>query len=295
MTKTMKWFRLYSEILHDRKLARIARHEQYPLYQLVGVWVSILCIANEAPERGSLMLGKNIPMTEDDIAFEIGMGIGDFQHLFAAFVEYEMIAHNGKDFCITSWNKRQFKSDDSSERVKRYREKKAKESVTLQKRYSNALDTDTDTDTDTENNDSDFGLVITTYENNITPITPIVSEKIQAAVDEFGNDDVIEAIGLAAKADVRKWNYINGILKSWRKDGKQKSKSTNGNKQSKPEQAEHLISIIGKYGRHKFSQAKPELEDAGMLPAVKRMGGWSRLCELKADRIKFAYYEAVKQ
>jgi DnaD/phage-associated family protein len=48
-----------------------------------------------------------------------------------------------------------------------------------------------------------------------------MSDEIQSAVDEFGADNIIEAISLAVKADVRKWSYINGILKRWRKNGKQ--------------------------------------------------------------------------
>jgi DnaD/phage-associated family protein len=68
----------------------------------------------------------------------------------------------------------------------------------------------------------DFAAVVSAYENNIAPITPIMSETIQEALDEFGAEDIVEAIGLAVKADVRKWAYVNGILKRWRKNGKQK-------------------------------------------------------------------------
>jgi DnaD/phage-associated family protein len=69
-------------------------------------------------------------------------------------------------------------------------------------------------------NDDDFSAAVSAYENNIAMITPMMSETIGEAVDEFGADDIIEAIGLAVKADVRKWSYVNGILKRWRKTGK---------------------------------------------------------------------------
>src|SRR5690606_38509119 len=54
---------------------------------------------------------------------------------------------------LLNWDKRQFKSDSSAERVAKHRaEKKAKGSsdVTLQVTQANALDTDTDTDTEDE-------------------------------------------------------------------------------------------------------------------------------------------------
>ena len=70
--------------------------------------------------------------------------------------------------------------------------------------------------------DDDFSKVFNAYENNIAGITPMSSELIEDAVNEFGANDIIEAIGIAVRSDARSWNYINGILKRWRKDGKQK-------------------------------------------------------------------------
>ena len=313
----MKWFRLYSEILHDRKLARIARHEQYPLYQLIGVWVSVLCIANEAPDRGKLMLGKTIPMTEEDIAFELGMSVADLQHLFQAFIEYEMVHHDGNHFCITSWSKRQFKSDDSYERVKRYREKQSEQDETFLKRFSNALDTDTDTDTEKSISTvpvNEYIKILQKWEN-IFPEKPHprkenktlqgktktrlralhFKENWEAAMGQAGKSKFLQnsswfTLQWFLKNDDNYEKCLNGNYD----DGSPSDNGTGSGATSKQDKANQLITIVKKTGGPYWTQAEPMLKEAGLLPAVKRMGGWSEICRMKETDIPFRYYEAVK-
>lgn len=67
---------------------------------------------------------------------------------------------------------------------------------------------------------SDFALAVVAYESNIGSISKVVSDVLEDAVDEFGSQWVIDAIGIAAKNNVRKWSYVNGILKKWREGGR---------------------------------------------------------------------------
>jgi DnaD/phage-associated family protein len=61
---------------------------------------------------------------------------------------------------------------------------------------------------------------ITYYEQNIAPITPLVAENIHAALEEHPEDEVLLAIGMAAGANVRSWNYIAAILRRWATEGR---------------------------------------------------------------------------
>jgi hypothetical protein len=104
---------------------------------------------------------------------------------------------------ITHWNKRQFKSDHVSERVRKYREKQrisdCNVTETLQKRYCNGADTDTDTDTEKK-------------EHN-TPLPP--NPKKKAPVKKFQpptQDEVVayfESNGYSADAAVRAYRYYD--------------------------------------------------------------------------------------
>lgn len=102
-----------------------------------------------------------------------------------------------------------------------------------------ATDTDTDTHTDTETkqsqlpvDDSGWRAVCLAYENNIGAFTSMSSEMIHTAYEEFGEVLVVDAIKQAVKANVRKWNYVDGILARWRAEGR-KAPSSNGTAKAK--------------------------------------------------------------
>jgi len=64
-----------------------------------------------------------------------------------------------------------------------------------------------------ETSSNGLGAVYSAYENNIGTLTPIICDMIEDAVKDYGGDAVTKAIGIAAKNNVRKWNYVNGVLK----------------------------------------------------------------------------------
>lgn len=61
---------------------------------------------------------------------------------------------------------------------------------------------------------------VTSYEQNIAPVTPIVAENIHAALEEHPEDEVLLAIRKAAEANARSWNYISAILRRWATEGR---------------------------------------------------------------------------
>lgn len=170
----MPWFRFYSEALTDRKIKRIVQRTGMAKATVLGVWVTFLCLANDSPERGKLMFSEGIWLTEDEILAETGVDIVSFGKIVKEFQALNMV-QLGAGYEIVNWDNRQFKSDNSSARVARYRARKRKEKkqdeegtqqelhlekkekkrdirndVTLLKRYSHVIDTDPDTDPDTE-------------------------------------------------------------------------------------------------------------------------------------------------
>ena len=57
------------------------------------------------------------------------------------------------------------------------------------------------------------------YEENIGPLTPMIADTLKDAEDEFSAERIEEAFALAVKANVRKWNYVEAILKRWKEEG----------------------------------------------------------------------------
>ena len=58
------------------------------------------------------------------------------------------------------------------------------------------------------------------YEQNIGPLTPAVAERIKLAEQDYSSAWVVDAIQLSARRNKRRWDYAEGILRSWQRDGK---------------------------------------------------------------------------
>lgn len=120
------WFRAYSETLNDPKIQKLS-------LLAFKVWHNCLYLASSIDSRDG-----NIG-TLDDIAFAFRETQSTVSSAFHELVSVGIIETVGETFHIAKWSKRQYKSDTSTERVKRFR-----------KRQGNATETAPDTDTDTE-------------------------------------------------------------------------------------------------------------------------------------------------
>jgi DnaD/phage-associated family protein len=58
------------------------------------------------------------------------------------------------------------------------------------------------------------------YEENIGPLTPLLSEDLTAAQEEYPSQWIEEAIHIAVQNNARSWRYVDAVLKSWQKEGK---------------------------------------------------------------------------
>ncbi|HND50425.1 MAG TPA: DnaD domain protein [Anaerolineales bacterium] len=57
------------------------------------------------------------------------------------------------------------------------------------------------------------------YESNIGPLTPMIADSIKDAEQTYSPEWVARAIQEAAKSNVRRWNYIEGILRGYKERG----------------------------------------------------------------------------
>lgn len=112
------WLRLYTGILDDPKVQRLeAEHFKG--------WINLLCLAKE--HDGLL------PSLED-IAFRLRMSEADAQNLIDELVRRGLLETKGNDLTPHNWHGRQFQSDVSTGRVKRFRNARRNVSETLQSR-----------------------------------------------------------------------------------------------------------------------------------------------------------------
>jgi hypothetical protein len=130
-------------------------------------FIILLCLASDNSERGRI---DNL--TDEEIAYQIRMPVEDWQTLKAKFKVKGMIDWDETGIKITHWARRQFESDNSTERVRKHREQKRLATATTKetgvKRFSNVNATPPDTDTDPDPDpDSDPEIVKNLLESSI--------------------------------------------------------------------------------------------------------------------------------
>lgn len=104
------WFRLYSEIIDDEKIRLLAFEDRWH-------FVAILCLKNsgffDKTHKGDLL--------RRGMSVKLGVNGVDLDNLKARLMEVDLI---DQDWQPKGWDRRQFKSDDSKERVREYRRKR---------------------------------------------------------------------------------------------------------------------------------------------------------------------------
>ena len=124
------WFRMYAEFATDPKVQMMSESDQRR-------FVMLLCL------RCS---NDDVTLHDDEVAFQLRISNDEWSRSKALFLQKGLI---NEDNTPTSWDKRQFVSDSSAERVRRHRENKKKAA----KRACNVTETppeaDTEADTDT--------------------------------------------------------------------------------------------------------------------------------------------------
>lgn len=114
-----RWFRFYSEALDDPKVQRLDG-------DTFKAWINILCIANQ--NDGFLPVG-------DDLAFALRIDANAARTVVERLLNAGLIdkltgGANGYRYAPHGWNERQYKSDTSTGRVKRFRERSKPVTVT---------------------------------------------------------------------------------------------------------------------------------------------------------------------
>lgn len=115
------WLRLYHDMPNDPKWRTIARAAKQTIPVVLAVYVHLLTIASGAVERGTV-----VNVNSEDLASALDI---DSEAVDAVLVAMQGRVLDGEK--LSGWDKRQTNREDTStERVKRWREKKVKQDVT---------------------------------------------------------------------------------------------------------------------------------------------------------------------
>lgn len=123
-----RWFRMYDELLDDPKVQKLPAED-------FKAWVNLLALASK---NGGILPGI------EDIAFALRRSPNDVETLLerlsnaphngganAGLIDKRNGGPNGYHYAPHGWDKRQYKSDGSTERVKRFRQRSRNGDETL--------------------------------------------------------------------------------------------------------------------------------------------------------------------
>ena len=132
-------FRLYDEMLDDPKAQRLPPQD-------FKIWINLLCLASRND-------GK-LPCISD-MAFALRISENDAVTVverlhIAGLIDKRNGGPDGFHYSPHAWEKRQYKSDNSADRVKKHREKRNGECNVSCNVTETHPDTDTETDTETD-------------------------------------------------------------------------------------------------------------------------------------------------
>jgi DNA replication protein len=80
------------------------------------------------------------------------------------------------------------------------------------------------------------------YEANIGALTPMIAETLRDAEKNYPSEWVGEAMKIAVQNNIRRWRYVEAILKSWKEEGRH-----GGNQQNTQEDYRRYVK--GKFGQ----------------------------------------------
>jgi hypothetical protein len=123
----MRWLRLWTDITGDEKLVTLAFEDRWH-------YVAILCFKR----RGILDSGCASEMLDQRLGTLLGLGNVERDALRERLIEAQLIDRQWQPI---GWKKRQFESDVSTERVRRWRRKKPQLRETSPKRSRNVSGT----------------------------------------------------------------------------------------------------------------------------------------------------------
>ena len=132
----LQWFRLYHRIVDDEKLRLLAFEDRWH-------FVALCCL-----KADGLLDSPNDNLRSRKIAVKLGVQLRELDEIGRRLQEVNLVDEN---LSPVAWDELQYKSDNSTNRVKKYREKQQHNAMKRERNVS-VTGQETDTDTDTEVN-----------------------------------------------------------------------------------------------------------------------------------------------
>lgn len=192
------WFRFHCDAVDDDKLRLLAYEDRWH-------FVALLCC------KGSGILDEKDPILKRrKVAIKLGLSQAELDEVVRRLAEVNLVTN--ETLQPVSWNKRQYKSDNSTERVRRCRERKKQQSdETEVKRFRNAPDTEVLSNDKTYTVDFEEFWKAYPKREGSNPKKP-AAQKYKSALKRATHDEIMEGVNAYAAHCVSKQITSTGYV-----------------------------------------------------------------------------------
>lgn len=206
------WIKFWVEVIDDPKMGRLSDNLWRRFFECCA-------LAGELNQDGRI---PSVP----DIAWRLRVDEETLRIEFDQLSRIGLLDHIAVDpldhhWIVTNFDKRQ-STMSAAERMRRKRKRDQ-----LQDSYGASYETVTARNTEKrreeeeeEREERDTAAVFSHFSNNITVLSPALSDEIGDWIDSYPQEWIIEAIDIAVKRSKRRADYIKGILNNWKSNGK---------------------------------------------------------------------------
>ncbi|QRI54040.1 DnaD domain-containing protein [Clostridium botulinum] len=220
-------------------------------------WIDLLLQANHKDKKtfskGELVTVKRGSFLTSDqlLADRWGWSRKKVRTFLEVLVKEQMIelkrSPKGTSLTLVNWDLYQGLGTTEEQQKIQQRDNRRTTEDTTEEQQKNTNNNDNNVNND--NNDNKYinnkeeVSPIEVYQNNIYPMPGVIEiEGINSWSNDLGNELVVYAINIAAKSNVRKWNFIEKILIDWDKNGIKtlnQAKAYSKNRKKKGEQKQN--------------------------------------------------------
>lgn len=140
-----RWYRAYEGTVTDSKLSEVALIASTSRSVVIATWHAIL------ENCAGMNEGGRFDITPRRVAAALVEPVEAIELVFSGLSEVGLIC----DGAVCAWSKRQFESDNSTERSRKRRERQCNADATLLQRCATPPDTETDTETEKKDSGAD--------------------------------------------------------------------------------------------------------------------------------------------
>lgn len=113
-----KWFKFYSETLHSREITRVSLRANQPKAVVIGVWATLLSLADSCSETGEILASQDTPLTLGEIIWVLGIDQESAVKILEQFISLNLLEERDGVFIIADWDRYKAPPKDNYDRLR---------------------------------------------------------------------------------------------------------------------------------------------------------------------------------